>query len=175
MEGAELIADALGRVNRLLHRAMEGVPAGTLNKQPTADTNSMSWLAWHLCRVQDHHISDLMDKPQLWVSDGWHAKFGMAKDDKETGTGHTPAQVAALKVPSADLSLAYADAVYERSKQYLDTLSPADLDAEINEPQYTPLPTIGVRLVSVIADNTQHAGQVMYVRGLIEGLGWNRT
>ena len=175
MEGATLITDALGRVNRLLHRAMEGVPADTLNKQPTSDTNSMAWLAWHLCRVQDHHISDLLDKPQLWVADGWHAKFGMAKDATETGTGHTLAQVAALKVPSADLSLGYADAVYARSKQYLATLTPADLDREINEPQYNPLPTIGVRLVSIVSDNTQHAGQVMYVRGMLQGYGWNRV
>ena len=129
-------------------------------------------LAWHLYRVQDHHISDLLGLPQLWVADGWHTKFGMAKDEKETGTGHSPAQVEALQVDSADLPLGYADAVYERAKQYLATVKPADLDAAINEPQYDPLPTVGVRLVSIISDNIQHAGQVMYVRGLLERQGW---
>ena len=172
MEGAELIADSLGRINRILHRAMEGVPAEVLCKQPTSDANTMVWLAWHLTRVQDHHISDLMEQPQLWVSGGWHEKFGMAKDEKETGTGHTLDQVRALKVDSAELPLAYADAVYERAKQYLATVTPSDLDATIDEPQFDPLPTVGVRLVSIIADNTQHAGQVMYVRGLLEGHGW---
>lgn len=172
MDGAEVIADALGRINRVLHRAMDGVPAETLNKQPAPGSNSMAWLAWHLCRVQDHHISDLLEVPQLWVSDGWHEKFGMAEDESETGTGHTLEQVAALKVDSADLSLGYADAVYERAKQYLATVTPEGLDAEINEPQYTPLPTVGVRLVSIISDNTQHAGQVMYARGIVQGFGW---
>ena len=80
MEGAEVVADALGRINRILHRAMDGVPGEILCKQPTPDANTMAWMAWHLCRVQDHHISDLLEKPQLWVSDGWHEKFGMAKD-----------------------------------------------------------------------------------------------
>ena len=159
MEGAELVADALGRINRILHRAMDGIPAETLNTQPAAEANSMSWLAWHLCRVQDRHISDLLELPQLW-------------DEKETGTGHSPAQVEALQVDSADLPLGYADAVYERAKQYLATVKPADLDAAINEPQYDPLPTVGVRLVSIISDNIQHAGQVMYVRGLLERQGW---
>jgi hypothetical protein len=84
-------------------------------------------------------------------------------------------QVAALKVPDASLSLGYADAVYERSKQYLATVTSDDLDKEINEPQYNPLPTIGVRLVSIVSDNTQHAGQVMYVRGMLQGFGWNRV
>jgi hypothetical protein len=172
MDGAEVVADALGRVNRILHRAIDGVAVETLNAQPTPESNSMAWLAWHLCRVQDHHISDLLEVPQLWVSDGWHEKFGMAKDQKEIGTGHTLEQVAALKVDSGALSLGYADAVYDRAKQYLATVKPGDLEAEIDEPQYNPLPTVGVRLVSIISDNTQHAGQVMYARGLVEGFGW---
>ena len=172
MEGAGLIADALGRINRIVHRGMDGVPSEMLCKQPTPETNTMVWLAWHLYRVQDHHISDLLEKPQLWVSDGWHEKFGMAKDETETGNGHTLDQVRALKVDSGEISLAYADAVYERAKGYLATLKPADLDTEIDEPQYDPLPKVGVRLVSIIADNTSHAGQIMYVRGLLAGFGW---
>ena len=64
MDGAEVVADALGRVNRILHRAIDGVAVETLNAQPTPESNSMAWLAWHLCRVQDHHISDLLEVPQ---------------------------------------------------------------------------------------------------------------
>jgi uncharacterized damage-inducible protein DinB len=172
MEGAEIVADSLGRINQTIHRALDGMAAETLNKQPSPDTNSMSWLAWHLYRVQDHHISDLLGLPQLWVTDGWHEKFGMAKDEAETGTGHTMAQVAALKVDSGDLLLGYADAVFVRAQAYLANVKAEDLDAEINEPQYDPLPTVGLRLVSIIADNMQHAGQAMYVRGLLEGHGW---
>ena len=175
MEGAELVADGLGRINRIVHRAMDGVPGEMLCKQPTPDTNTMAWLAWHLYRVQDHHISDLLEKPQLWVSDGWHEKFGMAKDETETGTGHTLDQVRGLKVDSAEVPLAYADAVFARAKEYLATVTADDLDAEINEPQYDPLPTVGVRLMSIIADNTSHAGQISYVRGLLAGFGWQNV
>ncbi len=175
MEGPALIADGLGRINRVLHRSLEGVPAETLCKMPAPHANSMAWLAWHLTRVHDHHLSDLAGLPQLWSSEGWHARFNMAADDSETGTGHTPEQVAALKVDSADVLLAYADAALARSEAYLATIGPADLDAVINEPQYDPLPTVGVRLVSVISDNTQHAGQVGYLRGYFEGLGWQNV
>ena len=174
MEGPALIADALGRVNSILHRALSGVPAETLCKMPSPDSNSMAWLAWHLTRVQDDHLSSLAGLPQLWISDGWHAKFGMPADEKETGTGHTLEQAAAFKVDSAAPLLAYNDAVYERSKAYLARLNPEDLDAVINEPQYDPPPTVGVRLVSVVSDNNQHAGQVAYLRGYFEGYGWRR-
>ncbi len=53
-------------------------------------------------------------------------------------------------------------------------LSDDDLDREIDEPQYQSLPTVGVRLISVLANNLQHAGQVAYLRGLLHGIGWQR-
>jgi hypothetical protein len=171
MDGAELIADGLGRINRVLHRTLEGVPTETLCKLPTADTNSMAWLAWHLTRVEDHHMSDLAGLPQLWTSAKWHQRFGMAEDDKETGTGHTPEQVAALKA-DAELLLAYTDSVYQRGLEYLKNIRPETLDEEINEPQYDPLPTVGVRLMSILGDNIQHAGQIAYVKGMLQGTGW---
>ena len=174
MESPALIADALGRVNRTMHRVLEGVPAELLCLQPSPDTNSMAWLAWHLTRVHDDHVAALAGLPQLWASAGWHRRFGMAADDSETGTGHTPEQVTALKVDSADVLLAYADSVLERSNAFLATLAADDLDRVLNEPQYDPLPTVGVRLVSVVSDNTQHAGQIAYLRGLLEGYGWQQ-
>ena len=68
--------------------------------------------------------------------------------------------------------LAYHDAVYSQSTSYLKTITPTDLDRILDEPQYDPLPTVGVRLVSVIDDNAQHVGQIAYLRGLIQGRTW---
>ena len=175
MEGAALIAEALGRVNAILHRSLEGAPADMLCRMPAPHANSMAWTAWHLTRVQDDHISDLVGQPQLWTSEGWHARFGMEPDDEETGQGHTFEQVAAFKVESADVLLAYQDVTFERSKSYLATAKPAEMDRELDEPQYDPLPTVGVRLVSIVSDNTQHAGQVAYLRGYFEGKRWSRA
>ena len=174
MEGPELIADGLGRVNQLLHRALTGVPAETLNRMPNGHSNSMAWLAWHLTRIQDDHFASLAGEPQLWTSEGWHERFGMPADDSITGGGHSLEEAAAVQVDSADVLLGYNDAVYERSKRYLAGVAADDLDRELNEPQYTPLPTLGVRLVSIVSDNTQHAGQVMYLRGYFDGFGWQR-
>ena len=175
MEGAALIADALGRVNAILHRSLKGAPAAMLCRMPAPHANSMAWLAWHLTRVQDDHISDLAGLPELWTSGGWHARFGMEPGEEETGQGHTFKQVAAFKVKSAKVLLDYQDATFERSKAYLAKVKPKDLDRELDEPQYDPLPTVGVRLVSIVADNTQHAGQVAYLRGFFERKRWGRA
>ena len=88
------------------------------------------------------------------------------------GFGHTPEDVRAFRSPDPTTLLEYHGAVLDRSKRYIASLSAADLDRELNEPWFQPLPTVGVRLVSVLSDNLQHAGQVAYLRGLFKGRGW---
>ena len=175
MEGPAVIADALERISGSLQRSLTGVPAETLCRRPSADTNSMAWLVWHLTRVQDDHIAALAGTEQVWASGGWHSRFGIVGGDTSIGTGHTPEQVEALKVESAEALLEYNAAVLAQSKAYLATLSADDLDRVLNEPQWDPMPTVGVRLVSIVSDNTQHAGQAAYLRGLFEGKGWQRV
>jgi len=160
VQGHELIADALDRTAQTLERVMRDQPAEKLNHMPTPATNSIAWLAWHLTRTQDHHLSELAGQPQEWTHGGWHRRFGMPPDDQATGNGHTPEQVAAFKVSTADDLLAYHAAVLARSNAHLATLAPEDLDRVLDEPRWKPMPTVGVRLVSVVNDNAQHAGQM---------------
>ncbi len=169
MEWQQLIADGYGRVLQILEKALGGLTQDNLNQQPHPECNSMGWIIWHLTRVQDDHVADLMGEEQLWVGEGWHARFNRALDAKDTGFGHSSEDVAAFKSPDVETLLEYYRAVLERTKRYLATLSTADLDRELNEPWYQPLPTVGVRLVSVLSDGLQHAGQVAYLRGLLKG------
>ena len=58
------------------------------------------------------------------------------------------------------------DAVYARTRSYLAHLKDDDLDRVVDE-RWDPPVTLGVRLVSVLDDDVQHAGQAAYVRGLL--------
>ena len=171
MEWQELITDGYGRVLEELEVALTGMTQADLDQQPHPDCNSMGWLAWHLTRVQDDHIADLMGEEQLWLKDGWYARFNRAPDAKDIGWGHSSEQVSAFRSPDVETLLAYHRAVLEQTKRYIATLSLADLDRELNEPWFQPLPTVGVRLVSIMSDDLQHAGQVAYLRGLLKGKG----
>jgi hypothetical protein len=172
MEWQQLITDGYERVAGVLHRALDGLTPADLDQQPHPDSNSMGWLAWHIARVQDHEIAGLMEAEQLWITEGWHARFGRPPDARDMGFGHTPEDVRAFRSPDPTTLLQYHSAVLDRSKRYIAGLSAADLDRELNEPWFQPLPTVGVRLVSVLSDNLQHAGQVAYLRGLFKGRGW---
>ena len=172
MDCKDLIIDGLSRIPRTLSMAMEGLTAEQLAYRPALEANTIAWLAWHLTRVQDHHLSDLAARAQAWISEGWHDKFGKPADPQETGQKYGPDQVASIHPPSGQLLLDYHNAVFERSKQYLEGIRCEDLARELDEPQWNPRPTVGVRLMSVISDNTQHAGQAAYLRGLIENRRW---
>ncbi len=173
MEWNDMLADGYGRIVEVLESVIKGLTEDDLNWQPHPECNSIGWLAWHLTRQQDAQVAALMGEEQLWTKDGWYAKFDRPPDPKDIGFGHTPEQVAAFKSPDVDTLLSYNRAVVERSKGYVHTLSKSDLDQELNEP-FQPLPTVGVRLISIMDDSVLHAGQVAYVRGLRQGKGWQK-
>lgn len=174
MEWHDLLSDGYGRVQDFLEHVLDGLTQDDLDWQPRSDCNSIGWLAWHPTRQHDVQISSLMGEDQLWMSDKWYTKSNRPADHKDVGFGHTPEQVAAFESPNTKTLLGYRRAVLERSKRYFLTLSNTDLDRELNEPRFQPLPTIGVRLISIMDDAMIHAGQAAYIRGLRQGKGWQK-
>jgi len=171
MESAGLVFDALGRVRVTVGEVLMDLSPEELLSPPKPH---IAWLVWHLTRVQDANFSGLFDRPQLWIAEGWHKRFFMPPEPKDYGSGHrqTREQVDAFTVTDKALLLGYLDAAFAQTKSYLSTVSNGDLNRVLNEPQYTPLPTLSVRLASVISCNTRHAGQIEYLRGLIKFKGW---
>ena len=171
MESASLVVDALGRVREMVQDALKDLSPEELMSPPKPH---IAWLVWHIARVQDANFSGLMERQQLWITDGWHARFGMPPEPRDYGSGHrqTRAQVEAFICTDKPLLLGYLNAVWAQTKNYLATVSNADLNRVLNEPQYQPLSTLSVRLASVINCNTRHAGQIEYLRGLVKHGGW---
>ena len=174
MEWQDLLADGYGRIPEFMENVLAGLNQDDLNWQPRQDCNSIGWLCWHLTRQQDDQIASLMGEEPLWTKDGWHAKFNLIYDPADSGFGHTPEQVSAFNSPDTQTLLGYQRAVVERSKRYFQTLSKTDLERQLDEPWFQPLPTVGVRLVSILEDSLLHAGQAAYIRGLRQGKGWQK-
>lgn len=166
MEPRELLDDAFGRIQAVAHRAVDGLDVPALVWHPDPGANPIAWLVWHLARIQDDHLAELAGTEQVW-EDGWAARFGLPATTMQTGFGHGPDEVAAVRPESADALLAYLDAVTARTRGFLADVDAAALD-EVVDTSWDPAVTMGVRLVSVIGDGLQHAGQAAYVRGLHE-------
>jgi|SRR5690349_4446446 uncharacterized damage-inducible protein DinB len=166
MKTAELLADALGRVPEVVHEVAAGLTPEQLAWRPQPTANSICWLIWHLTRVQDDHIAEVAGAEQVWTAGGWADRFALPLDKSATGWGHTPDEVGAVRVESGDLLTGYHDAVFEQSLRFIEGLTDRDLDRIVDD-RWDPPVSLGVRLVSVIDDDAQHAGQAAYLRGLI--------
>jgi uncharacterized damage-inducible protein DinB len=163
----ELLIEGFGRLPEEVRGAVEGLSAEQLQWAPAPGANSIGWLVWHLTRVQDEHVTDLIDgAEQLWVTGDYASRFGLKADGHDTGYGHSAGQVAAVRPESPDVLLEYFDAVQARTLGFLATLGADDLDRVVDV-RWDPPVTLGVRLVSVVDDDVQHAGQAAYVRGLL--------
>jgi uncharacterized damage-inducible protein DinB len=166
MTTGELFADAFGRVREVVCDVVDGLSSDELAWRVDADANSIAWLVWHLTRIQDDHVAAVAGVDQAWTSSGWAQRFALPFDVADTGYGHSSAEIAAV-VTDAEALRGYHEAVYENTLRFVGQLVDGDLDRIVDE-RWDPPVTMGVRLVSVITDDLQHAGQAAFVRGLLE-------
>lgn len=161
-----MLIETFGRLPALVEAVVRGLSPAQLSWAPAPGANSVGWLVWHLTRVQDDHLAPLLGEGQLWVEQGWAARFGLPEATTETGYAHRPAQVAAVRPESAQVLVDYYAVVHQRTLAFLRTLDDDALDRVVDE-AWDPPVTLGVRLASVVNDDTQHVGQAAYVRGLL--------
>ncbi|WP_435079078.1 mycothiol transferase [Clavibacter michiganensis] len=162
----DLLVDAYGRIAEIVRDAVDGLDADDLAFRPDPEANPIGWLVWHLARVQDAQVADVAGQDQTWTTGGWAARFALPFEESATGYGQSPEDVAALEGVTAELLVGYLDAVQSATLAYLAGLDDAELARVVDE-DWTPPVTLGARLVSVLSDDLQHAGQASYLAGLL--------
>lgn len=169
-QAAGVFLDGFTRVQEGLHRTLADLTDEELYREPHPP---IGWLAWRLIRVIDSNISRLGGQDSLWTHGGWAERFGMPPDPRDFGIGlaHQRDQVAAFHAPTP-LLLQYVDVVYERTRTYLEAVTAAELARELDEPQYTPLPTVAVRIMSVLENAMHNMGQIGYLKAYHRVGGW---
>ncbi|MBB6404238.1 mycothiol transferase [Arthrobacter sp. AZCC_0090] len=164
MKSNELLLDAFGRIRDIVEVTLEGLDDESLLRRPAGRGNSIAWLIWHLSRVEDAQLASAAGLVQVWTSQEFAGRFNLPLPQRDTGYGHSSDKVDAVQA-SPQLLLEYYDAVHRQTVGFLDTLGDGDLD-RIVDTRWNPPVTLGVRLVSTIADCLQHVGQAAYAKGL---------
>jgi hypothetical protein len=167
MDSRAVFLDLFERIPPLVEQAVTGLDAEELATPPAPGANTIAWLTWHLTRVHDSHVAELLDERQLWETGDFAQGFGLEADPHNTGYAHTPADVASVRPVDAAAVLSYHQAVFDRTRTYLAGLSDGDLDRIVDE-NWDPPVSLGARLVSVAEDCLEHVGQANYVRGILE-------
>ncbi|MYY05820.1 MULTISPECIES: DUF664 domain-containing protein [unclassified Streptomyces] len=167
MNVADILTDGYSRIRESVHMAVEGLEPDDLHARLDDGANSIAWLVWHLTRVQDDHIADAAGTEQIWFAQDWAGRFDLPFTADATGYGQSSEQVGAVRVGSAELLLGYHDAVHDHTLGFVGGLDGHALDRVVDE-AWSPPVTLGVRLMSVLSDDLQHAGQAAFVRGVLE-------
>ena len=165
MTPADLLTDSLDRVRESVAAVLDGASDDLLAQRPGPDANTIAWLVWHLTRVLDDHVADVAGTEQAWTAGGYAERFGLPFDTAEIGYGQSTEQVGQVRAPAALLA-DYYEATHAQALAFVGGVSPEDLDRVVDE-RWEPPVTLGVRLVSVVNDCTQHVGQAAYLRGLL--------
>ena len=163
---SDILLDSLGRVRETVHGLLDDVPEEHLTEPPAPGTNTIAWLVWHLTRVVDEHVADAFDVDVVWTTGGWYDRFALPFPASAHGYGMSYDDVLRVRAGTADLR-GYVDAAFEVADEQLRGVSDGDLDRIVDE-SWDPPVTLGVRLVSMINDATQHVGQAAYAAGILD-------
>jgi len=69
MTSAELLVDGFGRIRDTVADVLFGLDAGQLAYRINQDANPISWLVWHLTRIQDDHVAH--PEPRRPIGPAW--------------------------------------------------------------------------------------------------------
>ena len=160
MDAIAVVSDLFSR-GRDVFKMIDALTLAELHEPPVP---SIAWQVWRMGRSLDHNFSPLLKRDQLWITSAWHQRYDLLADDKDFQPGFPPANelVTSFHVADKQLLVDYFDATYALVTEYLATLTPADLDTEIDADRYATPPTIGIRLVSVGASIAHSAGAIRY-------------
>lgn len=108
MDATDVLMDLFSRVRSGVRSVAEGLGPDDLVWAPAEGANPIGWLLWHLTRVEDGHVAEVAGHDQVRTEGGWAERFGLATaDPHDSGWGHTPEQVAAVRPVSAAACVEY--------------------------------------------------------------------
>ncbi|MFQ5913998.1 MAG: DinB family protein [Nitrospinota bacterium] len=173
MRAAEFLIRTLKLAQGTMDVALDGLTAKDLAYRPDGRVNTIGFLLWHMSREEDYVISEFEARSQVWVSQGWHKKFGRPADSEETGYGFTPEEVGEFQFPPLRTLKGYQSAVRKETLRYLRRRTDEDFDAAMAR-SVAGQPTLGGQLGILTSEILQHTGQIAYLKGILAGFGWRK-
>lgn len=150
-----------------LKHALDGLTSAELRWQPALDSNPILWTAWHMARTEDEWMNERVHSGNgLWLRHGWREKLGFATEG--SGSGETADEVRAMPDVPMDAVMAYYDAVRAAAVEVLDRLTEKDFDKEVSSSRGKR--SLHWTLGHLLVEESQHLGQIVYVRGMMRGL-----
>jgi len=168
MELKEYINSELLGTGRSVKRVTDSLTQQEMAWRPASGCNSIGLILFHVARLEDSFVNTTMrNQPTLWQTAKWYEKLNLP--ESEEGAHYTVDQVNAFCVPDKDALLAFVSAVQTQTRDYLNSLVPADLDRKITAFGGREI-AISYLLAFIVSHATGHIGEMSYLRGLQRGM-----
>jgi len=168
MEVKDYICIELEHLKRVTSRVLDGLSQSEMAWRPGAGCNPIGLILFHIMKFEDSVIqSRIQGQQTLWESEKWYERLKLP--ESESGARYTEEQVAAFPVPEPSELVAYHDAVRARTIEYVKSLNANDFDKIINMQPFGDI-SIGSLLALVLGHQSQHMGEISYLRGLQRGM-----
>ena len=168
MDFKDLIKMSLDEYLDELRKAIDGLSADERRFMPSPESHHIDWTVWHMARVEDDWIQRFSQQlDTVWQSGGWFERMGLP--ERTSGFGFTAEEVTGLPSFDIDEMMAYYDAVRAETLKFLDGQTASDLEVcpHPRRPEYS----FAMMWSHLIIEESQHVGQVAYIRGIKRGLG----
>ena len=144
-----------------LKKAVDGLTAEELRFQASPTSNHITWLVW-LTRVSG--------TDSVWDTGGWATKTVVTDEVYSGGNSKTMEEVGALPDVPIAILLDYYDAVRVRTLGVLNGMTDADMAKGHGHPRYGTTTNAWI-FGHIIVEESQHLGQIAFIRGMQRGLG----
>ena len=175
MKFQEMVRMGLEEYYDELKRAVDSLTYAERRFMPGPNSHHVDFAVWHIARVEDAWINRFAKQAtdQVWSRGNWAERLNLPVREipgfgPESGWGWDGDQVKAMPASEMDDLWAYLDAVRADTLQYLDSITEDDLDRcpDAKQAEYS----IGRMWSHLLVEESQHVGQVAYLRGLQRGL-----
>jgi len=152
-----------------LGRTLRGLRQAEARWMPTPESNHILWILWHMGRMEDMWGWYLRggSGDSAWGEGGWAARLGIGPE--RNGVGDSPEQVRDFPDVSIEEVTAYWQAARDLLIPSVEGVTQETLeDKHPGIWQHAPdrAPTLLWVLGRIPVENSQHTGQIAYIRGL---------
>jgi uncharacterized damage-inducible protein DinB len=162
MDVMDYVRRQMADVRRLYDAALQGTTDEQFNWNPPGTANAIRVTLVHLLATEDRLIQQaIQGKPRVWDSGAWGARIGLTATPG--GPGGSWDEIKSTSLPLAPV-LAYGEAVHAAVDQYLATLTPPELDREVQLRGRTGSVADALNLLA--AHSLTHTGDIAAVKGI---------
>ena len=164
MDGVAHLKDGLKKMHENILNSVKGIDDEKLHFNPMGKGNSIAFLFWHMVRTEDLVVNMMVRKQKpVWNREGWDAKLDM--DPKSQGTGMTDEAARKVRITSMADFVAYSEAVFADTMQYVATLTEADLTTELDSPM-GKMTLLNALQAMGVEHGIGHIAEIEYIKGL---------